>query len=111
MSIAISIHLFNSVFRRLTNDLLLVIMGTLVGILSLHQAINTCLGKWAFGSLTTLPMNLHCQTVSLVPPDLAFVQIKNKENEEIVLLSSPRPWRRRKCFAAAVATTILYVAK
>ena len=44
-SIAISIHLFkspycNSIFRLLTIDLLLVIIGALIGLLLVYQAVN-----------------------------------------------------------------------
>ena len=37
---------------------------------------------------------------------IVFLQIQNKNNDDIVLLAPPRPWQRRKCFAAEVATAV-----
>ena len=50
--------------------------------------------------------SLRYKTVLLSPPALAFLQIQNKDNDDIVLLAPPRPWRRRKCFAVAAAIII-----
>ena len=44
--------------------------------------------------------------VLLLHPTVAFLQIQNKDNENIVLLAPPCPWRQRKAFAAATAIII-----
>ena len=42
----------------------------------------------------------------LLPPGLAFLQIQNKDNDDIVVLAPPRPWRQRRCSAAATLISI-----
>ena len=44
---------------------------------------------------------LHCKMVPLLRPVLSFLQIQNKDNDDLVFLVPPRLWRLRKCFAAA----------
>ena len=44
--------------------------------------------------------------VLLLYPALAFLQFQNKDDANIVLLASPRPWRRQKAFAAATIIII-----
>ena len=50
--------------------------------------------------------SLRYKTVLLSPPALAFLQIHNKDNDDVALLAPPRPWRRRKCFAVVAAIII-----
>ena len=45
--------------------------------------------------------SLRYKTVLLSPPGLAFLQIKNNDNGNVVVLTPPCLWRRRRCFAAA----------
>ena len=44
--------------------------------------------------------------VLFLHPALKFLQIQNKDNDDIVLLAPPRPWLRRKCSAAAAVAAI-----
>ena len=44
--------------------------------------------------------------VTRLHPALPFLQIQNKDNDNIVLLAPPRPWRRQRRFTAAVFTAI-----
>ena len=50
--------------------------------------------------------SLRYKTVLLSPPGLAFLQIQNKDNDDIVVLAPPRPLRQRRCFAAATFIAI-----
>ena len=49
---------------------------------------------------------LHCKTNFLLHPGLSFLQIQNKDNDNVTLLAPSRPWQRRKCFAAAALIDI-----
>ena len=58
-------------------------------------------------TLNTRDYSLHYKTVLLLPPDgLAFLQIQNNDNGNVAVLAPPRPWRQRRCFAAAALIAI-----
>ena len=46
------------------------------------------------------------KTVLLSLPDLAFLQIQNKDNDDNVVLVPPRPWRQQRCSTAATLIAI-----